>query len=131
MNRIINRSIRGLVAVTVVALSLTAVSSASAATYYGTNMPDNISGSFGSDLILGYGGGDILVGSWGADTIAGHAGSDTLYGSPGADLLNGGDGNDVLVGGPDYVVDTLYCGYGWDVAYIRPGDRTNGCEMVR
>jgi Ca2+-binding RTX toxin-like protein len=128
------RSIRSLRAVLVVgtalAVSLVAVPAASAASYYGTYRNDNITGSWGADLILGYGGHDVLTGSWGADTIAGHAGNDTLYGSPGNDLLNGGDGNDVLVGGPDAVVDVLHCGYGWDIAYTRRGDRTTGCEVV-
>jgi trimeric autotransporter adhesin len=124
-----NRAVLALGAI-VVAL-LIAAPAASAYTYYGTNANNVITGSFGNDLILGYGGNDTLTGSWGADTIAGHSGNDTLYGSPGNDLLNGGDGNDVLVGGFDAVLDVLHCGYGWDIAYVRPEDRTDGCEVIR
>jgi Ca2+-binding RTX toxin-like protein len=125
------RRTRALLAVgAVLAVSLVAVPAASAYTYTGNHLNNNITGSWGNDLILGYGGHDVLVGSWGADTISGHVGNDTLYGSPGNDLLNGGDGHDVLVGGPDAVLDVLHCGYGWDVAYTRPGDRTTGCEVV-
>ena len=104
--------------------------SASAATISGGAGNDYLQGTWGNDLIVGYGGHDTLVGSWGDDTLSGGIGNDTLYGSPGNDLLNGGDGNDVLVGGADAVRDTLYCGPGWDVAYIRPGDVTNSCEII-
>ncbi|MEY2513436.1 MAG: hypothetical protein QOJ89_794, partial [bacterium] len=67
---------------------------------------------------------------WGDDTLSGGIGNDTLYGSPGNDTLNGGYGNDTLSGGYDAVVDILICGPGWDVAWVRPGDRTSGCEAI-
>ena len=110
--------------------SLGAAGVASAKSIYGGTGNDNLTGTWGNDLIVGYAGNDILAGSWGDDTVSGGIGNDTLYGSPGNDLLNGGYGNDVLSGGFDNVVDTLYCGPGWDVAYIRPGDVMNGCELV-
>ena len=119
------------VVVAACSLSLMATSVASANSIYGGSGNDNLTGTWGNDLIVGYGGNDILTGSWGDDTISGGIGHDTLYGSPGNDLLNGGDGNDVLSGGFDNVVDTLYCGPGWDIAYIRPGDRVSLCEVVR
>lgn len=112
-------------------LSLATTGVAAAATINGTGGNDYLQGTWNSDLIVGYGGNDTLVGSWGDDTLSGGAGDDTLYGSPGNDTLNGGYGNDVIVAGADYVRDVVYCGPGWDVAYIRPGDVTNGCEVIR
>jgi Ca2+-binding RTX toxin-like protein len=130
MSLSLNRTRTLLAVCAALAVTLVAAQPASAGTYYGNNYNNNITGSWGNDLILGYGGHDVLTGSWGADTIAGHTGNDTLYGSPGTDLLNGAEGNDVLVGGADAVVDILHCGPGWDIAYTRPGDRTTGCEWV-
>ncbi len=66
----------------------------------------------------------------GDDIIGGGIGHDTLYGSPGNDLLNGGAGNDAIVPGADNVVDTIYCGPGYDTAYPRTKDRYYDCERV-
>jgi Ca2+-binding RTX toxin-like protein len=112
-------------------LSLATAGVAAAATINGTNGNDYLQGTGDNDLIIGFAGNDTLVGSWGDDTLSGGNGDDTLYGSPGNDLLNGGYGNDVIVAGADFVRDVVYCGPGWDVAYIRPGDVTNSCEVIR
>jgi len=48
---------------------------------------------------VGYGGNDSLTGSAGSDTLLGGDGSDTLAGAAGADILIGGYGNDNLTGG--------------------------------
>jgi len=103
---------------------------ASADTLYGGAGGDLITGSWGNDLIVGYGGNDELYGSWGDDTMNGGIGNDYVHGGPGNDVVNGADGNDVLVTGFDNVVDTVYCGWGWDTAYLRNGDRAYGCETI-
>lgn len=122
-------------ALTVVALisvtCLAAAGPAAADSISGGAGNDYLQGTWSNDLIVGYGGNDTLVGSWGNDTLAGGLGDDMLYGSPGSDTLNGGYGNDTLVAGFDSLVDVLYCGPGWDVAFIRPGDRTADCEVIR
>jgi Ca2+-binding RTX toxin-like protein len=103
---------------------------ASAATISGNGANNYLQGTWGNDLILGYGGNDELVGSWGDDTLAGHDGNDLLWGSPGNDLLNGSYGNDTLHSGADHVRDVLYCGPGYDVAYVGPEDVWRDCERA-
>ena len=62
---------------------------------------DVINGSFGSDLMRGYGGNDTIQSSdFGQDTMYGGAGDDRLVGSAlGFNYLNGGPGADTLVAG--------------------------------
>lgn len=73
-------------------------------------------------------GNDTISGTAGSDLILGGEGNDWLYGLSGADVLYGGDGDDYLDGGAG--VDTLTTGAGRDIAikgvtvtsvYISPG----------
>jgi Ca2+-binding RTX toxin-like protein len=69
-------------------------------TISGLNGGDRICGGPGDDTIAGGLRGDRISGGPGNDTIAGGTGSDRLYGDDGVDWLRGGRGNDALDGGP-------------------------------
>lgn len=114
----------------VVATALAFAAPASAASVYGTGGNDYLEGGWGNDLIVGYSGHDRMFGSWGDDTMNGGYGDDYVNGGPGNDVINGGYGNDELATGYDNVVDTVHCGPGWDVVYLRRGDRFDFCEIV-
>ncbi len=60
---------------------------------------DLIIGTFGHDVLNGYGGNDVVIGLTGHDTLNGGAGDDILWGGIGNDVLNGGAGKDILWGG--------------------------------
>lgn len=88
-----------------------------------TEPGETLSGSDGSDTLLGHSGGDVisgldgddsLVGNGGDDTIRGGFGDDIVDGSAGADELHGGAGNDVILGLTGD--DALFGGRGDDVA---------------
>jgi Ca2+-binding RTX toxin-like protein len=88
----------------------------------GDSRGQRISGSEGSDLLLGLGGRDTISGGGGNDAVCGGAGSDTIdggagddivLGGAGNDLIRGGDGNDVLRGG--WGADRLLGGSGDDI----------------
>jgi len=93
-----------------------------------TNLPSDISGGAGDDVLIGgsgseevkagagrdlveagadlgmiYGGddADVLVGGDDVDYIEGNDGSDLIWGRAEYNLMLGGDGNDLIVGGPD------------------------------
>jgi len=89
---------------------------AAAQTLTGTEGSDIILGGGGADTLNGLGGDDLLDGGAGNDVINAGAGNDTLIGGPGNDTLNGesgddtflytiGDGVDMVNGGADS--DTL------------------------
>lgn len=66
---------------------------------------DIVHGTSGNDVINGAGGGDILNGdpsssysTGGNDSINGGPGDDSLYGNPGDDALHGNDGQDTVNG---------------------------------
>jgi len=58
-----------------------------------------ISGTKEDDVLTGTSGTDILLGGNGEDVLSGGAGNDLLSGGNGEDTLDGGDGNDLLLGG--------------------------------
>ena len=66
----------------------------------GTNGPDIICGRGGNDAIRGLGGGDLIFGQGGKDTIKAGRGPDDVYGGEGGDTLTGGNRKDKLRGGP-------------------------------
>lgn len=66
---------------------------------FGTSGNDNISGTTGNDLIVGFEGNDRLSGGGGNDCILGADGNDQLSGGLGSDVLFGGNGLDILEGG--------------------------------
>jgi len=65
----------------------------------GTKEDDVLSGTSGTDILLGGNGEDVLDGGAGNDLLSGGNGEDTLYGGDGNDLLSGGNGSDSLDGG--------------------------------
>jgi Ca2+-binding RTX toxin-like protein len=92
--------------------------------FHGTNLPDNLIGLEGSDLLVGWNpanlpgdegpanDNDSLYGLGGDDTLWGGAGDDDLVGGQGSDLLYGGEGDDLLIAGDG--VDSLFGGEGQD-----------------
>jgi T1SS-143 domain-containing protein len=64
----------------------------------------NVTGSKGSDVIIGGAEDNVLKGGAGNDIIDGRGGTDKLYGEDGDDRLIGGAGNDVLDGGTNTTV---------------------------
>jgi Ca2+-binding RTX toxin-like protein len=60
---------------------------------------ENVTGSYGDDVIYGNAAVNILKGASGSDGLFGYAGNDTLDGGIGADNLVGGLGADKLTGG--------------------------------
>ncbi|MFN6461907.1 MAG: DVUA0089 family protein [Nostoc sp. DedVER02] len=90
---------------------------------FGSTSPDSLSGSSGSDTIVGWAfggdatttsGNDTLNGEGGNDSIAGGRGNDSLIGGDGSDTLDGGIENDTLKGGQGN--DSLIGGDGFDTA---------------
>jgi Ca2+-binding RTX toxin-like protein len=80
----------------------------------GSNLPEFIQGTAGSDTIFGLGGNDTisgfdgddsLFGNEGSDSVLGDAGNDTIFGNEGLDSLYGGVGNDTIFGsvGSDFL----------------------------
>ena len=66
-------------------------------TLTGSGGSDSLVGGDNADDLSGIGGSDTLEGGAGADTLSGGGGSDLLDGGAGADILSGGGGADVLV----------------------------------
>lgn len=91
---------------------------------YGTAGSDRIAGLGGDDVIFGFGGADQLAGGEGADTICGGGGNDLIIGGAGADHVSGDEGNDDLVGGAN--ADTLLDGAGTN--RLAGGDGTDFCS---
>lgn len=96
-----------------------------------------ITGTSGSDSILGCGSVNKFSGGLGNDSLYGDAGNDFLYGDAGNDKLYGGTGNDRLIGGSlgDKLIggagkDTMSGGDGdGDVFYFDKGDTVTDFEM--
>lgn len=70
-----------------------------AATAYGGNGNDVLTGGAAADALFGGLGDDRLTGNGGNDRLSGEAGDDRLLGNLGNDQLRGGSGNDDLNGG--------------------------------
>lgn len=97
----------------------------------GTKEDDVLSGTSGTDILLGGNGEDVLSGGDGSDLLLGGNGSDTLDGGDGSDLLSGGNGDDTLDGGNGSDLldggngdDTLDGGAGSDLLLAGKGDDT-------
>ncbi len=80
-----------------------------------------LSGTSGSDTLVGGAGDDTIQGNGGYDKLYGDRGNDHIYGGSYIDKLYGGDGNDTLYGYGSY--DTLDGGSGNDKLY--GGDSTD------
>ena len=61
--------------------------------------PVTLTGTGGSDSLVGGNQDDAISGLGGDDRLIGHGGNDSIAGGPGDDTLDGGSGNDVLDGG--------------------------------
>jgi Ca2+-binding RTX toxin-like protein len=88
----------------------------------GTNSGDVINADGGNDIVLGGNGNDTINGGSGSDLISGGNGNDTIDGGSGSDLLSGGNGNDTINGGSGSDIidggsgnDTLDGGSGSDI----------------
>lgn len=98
----------------------------------GGGTDDHLFGGPGDDAILGGAGNDLLDGETGGDLLEGGTGGDRLLGQEGADILDGQqDSSDILVGGdgPDLLRggagnDDLKGGDGADVLVTGPGKDT-------
>jgi VCBS repeat-containing protein len=97
----------------------------------GTTQDDTLTGTDGTDVLLGGNGDDTLDGGDGNDLLLAGNGDDTLDGGDGSDLLlagngddtlDGGDGSDLLSGGNGD--DTLDGGDGSDLLLGDRGDDT-------
>jgi len=88
----------------------------------GTKEDDVLSGTSGTDILLGGNGEDVLDGGAGNDLLLGGNGSDSLDGGAGNDLLDGGNGNDSLDGGSGS--DIILAGNGSDDANYTLSENT-------
>ena len=86
------------------------------------NVPVDLYGGTGKDILVGGAGADRLDGGAGADRLDGGAGADRLDGGAGADRLDGGAGSDTVEGGDGN--DTLEGGAGADNLSGGSGDDT-------
>ena len=109
----------------VVAASVAAVPTASAAAPTCRGEVATIVGTSGDDTLTGTRGRDVIVGLAGSDTLAGLGGSDLICGNQGADTLRGGAGSDVLV--PGRGGDLVRGHAGDDLLYLR---HTAGADRV-
>lgn len=94
----------------------------------GTSGADILKGTAGTNLMWGRGGDDVMFGNAGSDAMVGQNGDDLMFGGSGNDILTGGggsnllfggEGNDLLVGGSG--MDGLYGGAGNDVLTASTG----------
>lgn len=74
----------------------------------------------GDDSMTGTDGSDIIIGGNGPNTLRGLSGPDVLCGNGAPDTIDGGDGNDDIYGGPGD--DHLIGGNGTDEIYGEDGD---------
>lgn len=81
---------------------------------------DQLSGKKGADILIGDAGDDVLKGGRGQDELRGGAGADQLFGGRSGDELFGGAGNDVLKGNRGH--DDLDGGAGADILVGGLGD---------
>lgn len=97
---------------------------AAAAVKFGTERPEELSGTRGEDVLYGRGGGDFLEGCGGDDVLYGGDGgdlvSDGLCRRSGNDKLYGGDGDDEVFSFPGD--DVLYGGSGNDLLFEGRGE---------
>ena len=71
----------------------------------GDSFENEIYGWEGDDVIYGRGGNDRIIGGQGNDEVFGGPGDDIVGGEPGADLVVGGDGDDIVMGSENGVGD--------------------------
>ena len=81
----------------------------------GTSAADVICGLDGDDTIDGKGGNDLIYAGFGEDLVYGRTGDDTIYGGPGNDVILGHRGDDTIYGGLSD--DKIWGGGGDDTIY--------------
>lgn len=101
--------------VTVVFPDCTITGSRGSDNLVGTSGDDVICGLDGSDTIDGKGGNDLIYAGFGEDLIYGRTGDDTIYGGPGNDMILGHRGDDTIYGGLSN--DSIWGGGGDDIIY--------------
>jgi len=100
-------------------------------TIRGTQGPDRLSGTAGSERIAGRRGGDRIRALGGDDCIQGARGNDRLKPGDGEDKVRGGKGRD-RIRSADGETDLIRCGRGKrDRVFADRSDRLRGCERVR
>jgi Ca2+-binding RTX toxin-like protein len=94
--------------------------------------PQDLSGTSGDDVMVGYAGDDSLSGGSGNDRLSGGGGNDILDGGAGDDVVDGGIGDDRVTGGAGSDVlhggagrDSVYGGNGADTYRFGTGDGTD------
>jgi Ca2+-binding RTX toxin-like protein len=95
---------------------------------YGNNLPNNLTGTPGPDIIFALGGNDTIDGRGGNDRIDGGSENDRIYGGSGNDSLDGGSGNDTLNGGRGN--DTLTGGLGSNQFLFNTPLATAGVDRI-
>ena len=101
--------------VTVVFPDCTITGSRGSDNLVGTSGDDVICGLDGDDTIDGKGGNDLIYAGFGEDLIYGRTGDDTIYGGPGNDMILGHRGDDTIYGGLSN--DSIWGGGGDDIIY--------------
>lgn len=81
---------------------------------HGGDGDDVLSGGDSWDALIGGDGDDELRGNWGLDVAQGGAGNDVLVGGRGFDILEGGDGDD-FIDAQDGSLDIAFGGRGRDI----------------
>src|SRR4051794_26326424 len=61
-----------------------------------TNLPSNLWGGSGNDVLVGGGAADRINGAGGNDFLSGLGGNDIITGGGGNNTITGGEGNDIL-----------------------------------
>lgn len=74
----------------------------------------SLTGTAGSDILIGHNGADTLNGLGGNDMLSGGLGADVINGGAGSDNLRGGAGNDTLTGDSDNDTFVFQSGFGHD-----------------
>lgn len=92
----------------------------------GNNLDNHLEGNEFNNVLSGSGGSDGIIGLGGNDTLNGGSAHDGLAGDLGHDSLNGGTGNDFMVGQQGR--DTLTGGTGKDT--IRFDDKSDGIDTI-
>ncbi len=101
----------------------------SAATFVGTDGPDQFAGTAAADVIAALGGNDAVSALGANDVVCGGPGKDTLKGGKGKDTLLGNGGKDTLKGGKGK--DKLKGGGGKDLCKGGGGEDTAKCEVEK
>ena len=93
----------------------------------GTNAGDVVDAKGGNDIVLAGNGDDAIDGGSGDDALSGGNGNDTILGGLGDDLISGDNGNDILDGGAGR--DLLFGGNGNDLLIHRESENGSSYDI--